>query len=53
MSDILMHNAISKGTRDMRVDLLGEPVDLDKILTNPLCYSLWSAVIPKIPNACW
>lgn len=50
MSDILMHNAISKGTRDMRVELLGEPVDISGILSNPLCYSLWSAVIPKIPT---
>lgn len=34
----------------MRVDLLNEPTDLNKILTNPLCFSLWSAIIPKIPT---
>lgn len=50
MSDILMHNAISKGTRDMRVELLGEPTELLPILNNPLCYTFWSVLLPKIPT---
>lgn len=50
MSDILLHNAISKGTSDIRKELLGEPSAILPILNNPLCYAQWAAVLPKIPT---
>ena len=50
MSDILLHNAISKGTRDMRIDLLGEPLTLAPLLNNASCYPLWATLMPKIPT---
>lgn len=50
MSDILLHNAISKGTVDMRQQLLGEPSDINAILSKSDCYLLWASVMPKIPS---
>lgn len=50
MSDILLHNAISKGTVDMRQQLLGEPSDVNAVLSKIDCYPLWTSVLPKIPS---
>lgn len=50
MSDILLHNAIAKGTRDMRVNLLGAPTELAPLLNNPNCYPIWASLPPKIPT---
>jgi hypothetical protein len=50
MSDILLHNAIAKGTRDMRYDILGEPVDPLASLSKPFDYANWPAALNKIPT---
>lgn len=47
MADILLYNAISKSTRDLRVDL-GEPANAQAVLQNPAGYDLWAQLIPKL-----
>jgi hypothetical protein len=47
MADILLYNAIAKGTRDMRVSL-GEPATAQEVLVDPLYYTEWPNLIPKL-----
>ena len=50
MADILLYNAISKSTRDLRVDL-GEPADPQTVLGNAACAALWPTIIPKLTTS--